>query len=278
MMRRPVNLRGPAWAALLILLCLVGHGPQAAAEEPLPRQLEGVGLTERLGGLVDRSIPLIDHDGRHVVLGDYLKDGKPVLLTLNYYRCTSLCNLQLNALADGLRGMGWRPGEQFRVVTISIDPRDTPGIAKGKRASYQALLGRGEVDWSFLVGSEAAVQRIADQVGYGFKYDKEQDQFAHPAVLTFLSPEGKVSRYLYGIEYSPRDLKFALMEASEGRVGSTVDRIFLSCFHYDPSVGAYGPFAMGIMRLGGVVTVLALAVLLALLWGRERVRHREATS
>jgi len=278
MLPRPVKFRGPAWALLLTLLALIGTGPHAVAEEPLPRQLEGVGLTERLDTFVDKSTPLIDHEGRGVTLGDYLRDGKPVLLTLNYYRCTSLCNLQLNALTEGLRGLGWKPGEQFRILTISIDHREQPDLAKGKRASYLSLLGRGEVDWTFLVGSEASVRKIADEVGYGFKYDKEQDQFAHPAVLTFLSPGGKISRYLYGVEYAPRDLKFALMEASEGRVGSTADRIILSCFHYDPSLGAYGPFAMGIMRLGGVLTLFVLAVMLATLWRRERTRRREATT
>ena len=159
-------------------------------------------------------------------------------------------------------------------VAVSIDHREPAGLAHDKRAVYLSGLGRGEVDWSFHVGDQASIEALARAVGFGFRYDPEQDQIAHPAVLFFLSPEGKISRYLYGIDYPARDLKFSLIEASEGRVGSTLDKILLSCFHYDPSLGRYGPFAMGIMRLGGSITVVVLVVFLALLWRRERRRRR----
>jgi len=249
------------------------------AAEPLPPALRGMGVDEHLGASLDTSLEFTDQNGKLVHIGDYFRDGIPVLLTLNYYRCASLCNLQLNALTEGLRGMAWTPGKNFRIVTVSIDHRESPDLARAKRASYLRMLGRGEIDWTFLVGSESNVRKLADTVGYRFNYDPKQDQFAHPLVITFLSPGGVVARYLYGMEYLPRDLKFALMEASEGRLGSPADKLILSCFHYDPELGSYGPFAMGIMRVAAGLTVLVMALFALVLWRKDRTRRRlrEAT-
>ena len=238
-------------AALPVVAALVAAGAARAAE-PLPKQLEGVGVEEHLGRKLDLDIPFVDEHGKGTLLRDAFRDGRPVLLTLNYYRCKMLCNLQLNALTEALRGLSWTPGREFRVVTVTIDHREGPKLAAEKRKSHLTELGRGEVDWSFLIGTEANIRRLAHEVGFGFKYDKDLDQYAHPAVIQFLSPEGKLTRYIYGIDYQPRDLKFALIEASDGKVGTTVDRVILSCFHYDSSSGRYAPFALGIMRLGGV--------------------------
>jgi protein SCO1/2 len=260
---------------VLAAIAIVLATPRASrAAELLPRKLQGVTVEEHLGQRADLAAPFTDHQGRPASLRTYLAEGKPVLLTLNYYGCTMLCNLQLNALIKGLRGMDWTPGDQFRIVTVSIDHREGATLARDKRAAYLKALGRGEVDWSFLTGSEASIRRVAGSVGFGFAYDKEQDQYAHPLVLTFLSPEGKISRYLYGLEYTPRDIKFALLEAAQGKVGSTVERLILSCFHYDATSGRYGPFALGIMRLGGAVTVLVLGLLLLGLWWREAARRK----
>lgn len=254
---------------------LVASTGDVRAEEQLPRQLEGVGVEERLGALLDPETPFTDHTGKAVKLGDYFDDEVPVLLTLNYYRCKMLCNLQLNAVIEGLRGLEWKPGENFRIVTISIDPREGWELGRDKRASYLRELGRGDdLDWSFLVGKDEEIRKVAASVGFNYKYDEEQDQYAHTAAIFFLSPEGKVSRYLYGIDYPSQSLKFALMEASEGRIGSTVDKVILSCFHYDASIGAYGPFAFGIMRLGGIVTAIALFGWLAVMFARDRLRRR----
>ena len=263
--------------AINVALALAVLGPRPArAVEPLPRQLRGVTVEERLGQRADLAAQLTDHRGRPLKLGDLLDGRRPVLLTLNYYGCANLCSLQLNALARALRGLEWAPGEGYRVVTLSIDPREGAELARKKRALYLADLGRGEVEWSFLVGKQAMIRRVADSVGFGFRYDAEQDQYAHPAVLIFLSPGGKVTRYLYGIEYVPRDLRFALIEASQGRVGSTVDKLILSCFHYDATSGRYGPWALGIMRVVGVVTALVLGTLLLLLRLRERRGRSDA--
>ena len=260
--------------ATLVVLLWSAAGGDVRAEEELPRQLAGVGVEERLGALLDPETPFVDHTGKAVKLGDFLGGEVPVLLTLNYYRCKMLCNLQLNAVVEGLKGLEWKPGENFRMVTISIDPREGWELARDKRANYLKDLGRGDVDWTFLVGKEQDIRTVAASVGFNYKYDEEQDQYAHTAAIFFLSPEGKVSRYLYGIDYPSQNLKFALMEASEGRVGSTVDKVILSCFHYDASLGAYGPFAFGIMRLGGIFTAIVLFGWLGVMFARDRLRRR----
>lgn len=257
--------------ALAALIAVTLAAPPAEAVERLPTQLEGITIKEQLGRQAAIDAAFTDHNGKAVRLRDYLKDGKrPVLLTLNYYRCTTLCSIQLNILVKALRKMEWAPGENFRLVTVSIDHREKPSLARGKRKSYLDQLKRGDVDWSFLVGQEGEIRKLARSVGFGYRYDEDQDQWAHPAAAIFISPQGKIVRYIYGLEFSAQDLKFAIMEAAEGRVGSTVDRLILSCFHYDATLGRYGPFAFGIMRLGGGATVLIFGAFLAIFWRRER--------
>jgi len=244
----------------------------AGANQVLAPAMHGIDVDEHPGLDLDRGLRFRDHTGKDVTLGDFLDGKRPVLLTMNYYRCPVLCNVQLNELTEALRQFDWTPGdEHFRIVTVSIDPRETPELAAQKRASHLEALGRGDdVDWAFLTGDALNVRLLAAQIGMSYTYDPEQDQYAHPAVITFLSPEGKVARYVYGLSYATNDLKFGLMEASEGRVGSTLDRIILSCFHYDASLGRYGPFAFGLMRIAGFLTVLLIGTALLLFWRRER--------
>lgn len=257
----------------ILALCLLPR-LALALEEDAPKALDGVTIDDKRGAQIDLDLPFTDHAGRAVHLRDYFGDDKPVLLTLNYYGCKMLCSLQLNGVADVLRALEWRPGEQFRVVTVSIDPREGHDLARGKRESYLEALDRGDVDWTFLVGSEESIRSLADAVGFRFRYDKETDQYAHSAGMFFLSPAGKLMQVLFGVKYNPRDTKFALIEAGEGKVGSTFERLILSCFHYDDLTGSYTPFAMGIMRLGGAATAIGIALLLTLLWRRERQRRR----
>lgn len=256
-----------AWAAPT-----PGDVAPAGANQVLAPAMHGIDVDEHPGLDLDRGLRFRDHTGKDVTLGDFLDGKRPVLLTLNYYRCPVLCNVQLNELTESLRQFDWTPGdEHFRIVTVSIDPRETPELAAQKRASHLEALGRGDdVDWAFLTGDALNVRLLAAQIGMSYTYDPEQDQYAHPAVITFVSPEGKVARYVYGLSYATNDLKFGLMEASEGRVGSTLDRIILSCFHYDASLGRYGPFAFGLMRIAGFVTVLLIGTALLLFWRRER--------
>lgn len=257
--------------AVLLGLALLGVGNGSArAELPLPEPLQEATVVERLGAPIDPNLVFTGHDGEKVRIGDYFGDGRPVLLTLNYYGCAMLCSLQLNGLTKGLQGLDWKPGQEFRIVTVSIDPDDTVELAAEKRKAYLQAAGLpADADWTFLVGDVAQVRTLADSVGFGYRYDPEQDQYAHAAAIMLLAPDATVARYLYGIEYSARDLKFGLMEAAAGRVGSPLEKLILSCFHYDESIGRYSPFAFGMMRLGGAVSVLIVAGLGAVLWRRE---------
>ncbi|WP_106392415.1 SCO family protein [Enhygromyxa salina] len=256
-----------------------GEGAQlgdARSDKLLSPEANEIGVDEMLGGFLDKDLAFVDHNGEEVKLGDYFDGERPVLLTLNYFRCPTLCSLQLNGLTRTLDRFDWRPGEQYRIVTVSIDPREDARLAADKRASHLEALNVGDdFDWNFLTGDALQIHMLAAQLGIGYAYDAEQDQYAHPAVLMFISPEGKVARYLYGLEYQPSDIKFALMEAAEGRVGSPVDKLILSCFHYDASSGEYGPFAMGIMRLGGAFMILIVGIPLVLVWRRERRRRNK---
>lgn len=264
----------PIFARFAALAILAGLGVAAPAEaaEALPTELEGVTVVERLGEQVDPDLSFVDHTGATVRMADLLEGDIPVLLTLNYYTCETLCSFQLNALLAGLDGLDWTAGDRFRIVTVSIDPKETAELAAAKRDAYLAEYGRGDVDWQFLVGEADQVEALARTVGFGFKYDARTGQYAHPAVLTFLSPDGTVSRYVYGATYEARDLRFALMEAAAGRLGSPVDKLILSCFRYDETVGRYTPFAFGVMRLGGVATLVVMTGLGIVLWRRERTR------
>lgn len=271
------RLCGWGMMALIVAVALTGFaGPsfRASAEstELLDPAVNEVTVDEQLGEKLDPDIEFVDHQGKTVKLGSYFTGDRPILLTLNYYRCPGLCNIQLNAITDTLRELDWTPGDDnFRMLTFSIDPRENTELAKSKRRGHLKSLGRGDdVDWAFHTGSALNIKLLAAQLGVGYAYDKAQDQYGHPPVIMFISPEGKVARYLYGLTYTAKDVKFALLEAAEGRVGSTVERLILSCFHYDATLGKYGPFAMGIMRLAGGLMVLIGGTALGFAWRRER--------
>lgn len=245
-----------------------------AAAQQLPSELKDVDVNEQLGETIDLDLPFVDEDGNAVRLGDYFGDDKPVILTLNYYNCPMLCSMQLNGLIDGLRELEWAPGDNFRLITISIDPREGPDLAAAKREAYLDSLGRGQdVEWEFWTGEEPNIRALASQLGFGYHYVREIDEFAHPSAIYVLSSEGVISRYLYGLQYRPFDLRMAIMESAEGKVGTTVDRILLSCFHYDSSSNSYSVFAFGVLRLFGVLTILLLGGVLGIMWIVEMRRR-----
>ncbi len=236
-------------------------------ENEVPSILKKVDIQERLGEKLDQSLSFTDHTGAHVTLGTYFKDKKPVILTLNYYRCPMLCSLQLNDLVKALKKSAYKLGQDYRMVTMSINPKETYDLGASKREAYLKSLGESRnADWAFLVSATDASKKVADQVGYTYALDPDSGEYAHAPVLFFISADGTVSRYLYGLGYSPYDIKFALQETSAGRAGSTWDKLILSCFQYDASKGRYGVYALGVMRLGGALTVMFLSILLLLLW------------
>ena len=244
----------------------------AHAEKSLSPEMRVIEVDEKRGTFLDPDLEFVDHTGKSVRLGEYLDGERPVLLTLNYYRCKVVCSVQLNGLADALAKLEWTPGdENFRAVTISIDPEETPADARAKREMLVEALGRGpDVSWSLLTGKELDIRALAAQLGIHYAYDAEQDQYAHPAVAMFITPDGKIVQYVYGLTFDSRDLKLALLDAGEGKIGTPMEKLYQSCFTYDPTRGQYGPFAFGIMRIGGGLTAILVLGVLVFFWRRER--------
>ena len=248
-------------------------GPSTAG---VPAALEAVGIDEHLGDRLPLDVKLTDHQGREVTLGERLGHGRPVILTLGYYGCPMLCGVVLNGLAEGLKGLKYEPGRDFDVVTVSIDAKEKPELAADKRESYLEELGwPADASWSFHVGAAEETRRLADAVGFKYRWDERTQQWAHAAAVFVVTPDGRISRYLYGIEYPPNTLKLALVEAAEGKLGTTVDRLLLYCFHYDPGAGSYVFFATNVMKLGGLLTFAGLGGFLLHLWRGNRRRRDE---
>lgn len=243
---------------------------QTPTGAPVPVEVRNVDVEEHLGDTLPLDLQFVDHNGQAVALRDYFDGERPVLLTLNYYGCPMLCGLQLNALTDSLRELDWSPGENFRIVTVSIDPDEDASLASAKRANHLQALGRGDdVEWEFLTGTAQSIEQLAEAVGYRYEFIEETGEFAHPATLMFASPGGVVTRYLYGMVVEPRDLRLALLEAGEGRVGTPVDHFVLACYIYDADTGGYVQNAFFVMRAGASLGVIALASLLLVLWRKE---------
>ncbi|XXX82556.1 SCO family protein [Sorangium sp. So ce134] len=257
-----------------------GSGAEAPPEGAFLEPTRGVDIEEHLGRPVRRDLAFTDMDGRRVRLGDYFADGKPLLLVLAYYRCPALCGLVLRGAVEGLKLLPYRLGEQFHALTVSFDPRERPAAASQKRAVTLSGLGADAraPEWPFLVGDEAATRALAEDLGFRYAYDQATDQYAHPAAVFVLTPDGRISRYLYGTEFSARDLRLALLEASRGEVGTIVDRVIMTCYRFDPASRRYGPFLLGFLRLGAMAILSTVGGLLAVLWWRERRRPRARTS
>ncbi|MEM9996857.1 MAG: SCO family protein [Bacteroidota bacterium] len=243
-----------------------------ASAETMPDVFEEVGITERLGESVPLDIPMTTHTGETVALRDYLGTGKPVVLAFVYHTCPMLCSLILDGLSASIEGTDLQPGTDYEVLALSFDTRDTPADAAAAREKYlaqtdQAGLAEG---WHFLTASEEAIGRITRATGFGFKWDQRQQEYAHNAALIFLSPDGTITRYLYGIEFPPDTYRKAILEAGEGTVGSTLDRILLFCFVYDPAANSYVIHALNVMKIGGLLTLVLVGTLLVFYWRRER--------
>src|ERR1700693_2414386 len=242
-----------------------------------PRILRDVGISQRLGQQLPLDALFLDEAGRPVRLGQYF-GTRPVVLVLAYYNCPMLCTQVFGGLVSSLRVLSFDAGKDFDVVAVSFDPRDRPADAAAKKAPYVAEYGRpgAAAGWHFLTGSSASLERPAGGLGLHYKYDESLGQFAHASAITVATPGGKLSHYFYGIEYAPRDLRLALIEASGNRIGSPVDQILLYCYHYDPKVGKYGAVVMNMLRFGGAVAVLILSTFLAVMWRRDHRRDAAA--
>ena len=232
---------------------------QGAPSSQVPAPLNRVAFEQRLNEQLPLDLPYTDESGKAVKLGDYF-GRKPVVLTFVYYECPMLCTQVLNGLESALRVLNESVGEEFDVVTVSFDPRETAVLAAGKKKAYLERYKRAgaERGWHFLTGDQAAIEALTRAAGFSYAWDEQTQQFAHASGIVVATPAGRLSRYFFGIEYSPRDLKFALMESTSERIGSLADQLLLYCYHYDPAKGNYGFVAMRAVRIGGAFTLMAL--------------------
>jgi protein SCO1/2 len=261
---------------------LAQYGLRETGERPkdVPAPvLEEVGLEERLGASVPLDTGFVDGKGRPFRLREAFDGTKPVVLSLVYYDCPMLCGLILSGAAQAMRENGLALGKDFEAVTISFDPEEKPAQGEERRRGYLQSMGLSDAgrEWPFLVGTAAASRAVADAVGFRYARDQATGEWAHVAAIFVLTPDGRVSRYLYGVEYPGKDLRLALVEAAGGRVGTSFDRLMLTCYRYDPATRRYEPYALGFLRVGGALVLAALAALIAALVVRERrARARSA--
>jgi protein SCO1/2 len=237
-----------------------------------PPGLEGVGIDQRLNEQVPLNLTFKDEQGKTVKLGDYFHEGRPVLLNLVYFQCPMLCTEVLNGMTSALKVIRFAPGKEFEVVTVSIDPRETPELAANKKAMYLKKLGNPEAakGWHFLTGEETQIAELAKAVGFRYRYDPKLGQFAHAAGIMLITPTGKIAQYYYGVEYSAKDMRLGIVEASQNKIGSLADQVLLYCYHYDPRTGRYGATITNIIRLAGLTTVLVLGSALVMLFRKEK--------
>ncbi len=262
----------------MTVLSLVGagaadHGALRAADPAMPGAIEAIRIDEKRGDKINLDLPFRAEDGSEVRLREVF-DGKPVLLTFNYSDCPMLCSVQLNGFLDGLKELKWSIGKEFNIVTIGLDPKETPEKIQATKTRYLMQYERPDTGrgWRFFTGDEVNVRALANSVGFGYGLVKETGEYAHAPAVMVVTPEGIVSRYLYGVAYDPKTLRLSLVEAAAGRLGTPLDQILLYCFHYDPQQGKYTPVVQNIMRVGGALTVLTLGLYISggWLWGRRR--------
>ena len=249
---------------------------QGEVSTGLPAVLKKVGIEQKLNEQLPLDAVFKDEQGRDVRLGQFFHD-KPVVVSLVYYACPMLCNQVLNGMLSSFRQVSFNAGEDFEVVTVSFDPNETPALATKKKETYIKAYNRasGDRGWHFLTGDEVNIKRLTTAVGLNYTWDEQTKQFAHASGIMVATPEGKLARYFYGIDYPPKDLRLGLVEASEHKIGTPVDTLMLYCYHYDPATGKYGVVIMNIVRAGGVLTLVLIAGLLLLL--RRTSRKKELT-
>jgi len=269
------------FALLAFPLALHAQGMFGGAEPPRAKAglaaVQDVGIDQKLNQHVPLNLTFRDETGKSVQLGEYF-GNKPVLLTLVYYSCPMLCNEVLRGVTGSLKSLKFTAGEEFNIVTVSIDPHDGPKQAADFRAEYLERYGRPAAarGWHFLTGDKENIDALAAAVGFRYRYDVERQQYLHAAGIMLLTSDGRLSRYLYGVDFAPRDLRLGLVEASQGKIGSVADAFLLLCYHYDPTVGKYTPMVLNAVRAGGALTLLVLGTFIGVMVRRERAAGRQA--
>jgi len=240
-----------------------------------PPHLENVGIDQHLDTQIPPNLVFTDDTGRTVMLGDYFGE-KPLIMNLVYYNCTMLCGEELAGLTSAMKLVKFDVGKEFEVITVSFDPRETPAIAAAKKKDFIGRYGRpGAAEgWHFLTGSADSINALAKAVGFKYQYDSKTNQYAHATAIMILTPQGHISRYLYGVDFPPKDVRLGLVEASQQKIGNPVDQVLLFCYHYDPATGKYGAVVANILKLGGVVTIVLLGGLLLVLFRLDKAAAR----
>jgi len=254
-------------------------GPVYKPATPPPQILNNIGIDQNLKQQVPLDLPFKDEKGRDVKLSDYL-GKKPVILSLVYYECPMLCTETLNGMGSAFKVLKFDVGDEFDVVTISFDARETPALAAEKKKNYARQYGRpgAEQGWHFLTGPQSSIDAVTKAVGFHYAWDQTTQQFAHATALMLLTPDGKIAQYYYGVEFSPRDLRFGIIEASQGKTGTVVDQVLLYCFHYDPRSGKYGAVITRVVQLAGGVTIVLLGGFLLMMFRLEPKHQRAVRS
>lgn len=248
-----------------------------AADLPtLPERFKGIGIEQRLNAQLPLDTVFRDETGVSVPVGTFF-GRKPVLLALVYYRCPMLCSQVLSGVVAGLRPLRLKPGRDFEIIAISFDPADTPAVAAAKRDKYSRSYSSkgGSSGWHFLTGTEASIRAITQAIGFHYRWDPVNKIFIHASGVMILTPEGRLARYLYGVEYEPKDLKLGLIESSHNRIGSPVDQILLFCYHYDPKTGKYGAIVVNTLKLGAILLLAVMAIGMFFLWSQDLRQHRD---
>jgi protein SCO1 len=252
------------------------YDPNQGTSNGMPPALQKVGIEQKLDAQLPLEAEFKNEDGKMVKLSEYFGKGRPVILALVYYECPMLCNEVLNGLTGSLKGISFDAGKEFDVLAISFDARenDKPELAKNKKTSYLKRYERAGVEngWHFLTGTQSEIDKVTQAVGFNYTFDEKTNQFAHAGGLMVTTPEGKLARYFYGIDYQPRDLKFGIMESSQGKIGNPAEQLYLYCYHYDPSTGKYGLTILSVIRLAAVATILGLGCMLFVFWRRNKNR------
>lgn len=285
-------------ASLLIIATMTSNGqrsggglysrpPDVSQQQTniTPEALKDIGIDQRLNEQLPLDAVFHDEEHKAVKLGDYFNNGKPVVLALVYYECPMLCNQVLNGMLNGLKEVPFNVGEQYNVVVVSFDPREdkNPDLPQAKKKTYLHYYlqdgtrpaEKAKTGWHFLTGEQKEIEKLANAVGFHYKFDPVSEQYAHASGIMIATPEGKLARYYYGIQYAPKDLRLGIVEASQNKIASPVDQVLLFCYHYDPTTGKYGMVVMNIIKIGGVLTIISMAALIiGLSIGGKSVRRR----
>ncbi len=278
------SISAPIFLLAIALLALpaaaqMNNGVMSPPASTRPPRLENVGIEQHLDAQVPPDLTFRDDTGKAVKLGDYF-GRKPLILNLVYYNCTMLCGEALAGLSSAMRLVKFDVGNEFDVITVSFDPRETPEMAAAKKKDYVGRYGRANAaaGWHFLTGQPESINTLTKIVGFQYQYDPKTNQYAHATAIMVLTPQGRISRYFYGVDFPPKDLRMGLVEASQGKIGNAVDAVLLYCYHYDPETGKYGAMVANILRLAAAATILLLGSLLFILWRLDRSVTKKKTA